>query len=174
MLLQLVLPTENGQSCPEMTCGYSSRSIHDTKAPSPKPVICFGFPRNAGLEKEQSALGEVQGPLTGGAVMIPAAGDVNAFDSSMLGCSCVLKIDGKWYMYYSGGVEPGTPLAGDRTPGFPMRAGLATSTDGLNWERVQGSCAGGSILDTGEKGEHDAEFIGVQSIHQDLPERINP
>lgn len=101
--------------------------------------------------------------------MSPRAGDDTAFDSSMLGCSSVLKIDDRWHMYYSGGVETGMTLAG-AVPGFPMRGGLATSKDGLNWERVQGSCAGGSIMDVGSKGEHDAEFIGVplaMPIHAD-------
>jgi hypothetical protein len=41
-----------------------------------------------------------------------------------------------------------------------MRGGLATSTDGVHWERVAGSGAGGSILDIGAAGEHDANFIG--------------
>lgn len=96
--------------------------------------------------------------------MVPRAGDSTAFDSAMLGCSCVLRLQDKWHIYYSAGVESGSPLAGETIPGFPMRAGLATSTDGVNWERVHGSGAGGSIMDVGAEGQHDEAYIGELSL----------
>ncbi|GJP54391.1 hypothetical protein CLOM_g13483 [Closterium sp. NIES-68] len=81
------------------------------------------------------------GPLPGGAIFDPSD-DPSAFDCVHVGCSDVhLMPDGTWLMlYYAGGLDPGRfPAwpAGKTALGAQMRCGIATSADGVTWQRAK-------------------------------------
>jgi len=51
--------------------------------------------------------------------------------------------------------------------GLRYRVGLATSSDGVNWTRVNGAGTGGSCLDTGAPGQFDSEMIIYPCVIKD-------
>jgi hypothetical protein len=83
-----------------------------------------------------------------------------AFDSAAIACTSVVRVGEEYWMYYVGGAEAGSPLNNGPYPLLPFRAGLATSTDGMNWSRKAGQGPGGCILDAGGIGEWDEACIG--------------
>jgi hypothetical protein len=84
-----------------------------------------------------------------GAVFGPS-GATGEFDALHVGLTDVTRGAGSWLMwYFAGGMEARTstnPAIGTMT-GIGMRPGLATSTDGVTWERVRGTAAGGALVD---------------------------
>jgi hypothetical protein len=79
--------------------------------------------------------------------------DAGAFDSLGAGGGKVIPWQGGWLMAYEGIAATG--------PGYHYRIGLATSPDGLRWERLPGRGAGGAALDLGAPGSWDEIAIGT-------------
>lgn len=91
------------------------------------------------------------GPSGNGAVM-SWSNDAAAFDSTHIGIGDITRRRGKWLMWYFGG-DSSTPSNVPEVyqfKGYRMRPGLATSEDGVNWERVSGNGAGGALVDIGD------------------------
>ncbi|CAI5518463.1 unnamed protein product [Closterium sp. Naga37s-1] len=108
--------------------------------------------------------GRYHGPLPGGAVFDPSD-DPSAFDSVHVGCSDVLLLpDGTWLMlYYAGGLDPGRfPAwpAGKTALGARMHCGVATSTDGVRWQRAKAP-----FLDVGDVGSWDELAVSWPRLH---------
>lgn len=97
-----------------------------------------------------------EGHLEGGAILTPSD-DPDAFDSQFVGTGEVFRHGDKWIMAYFGG-DSSIPLQIDgkdvwnsyRFKGYRSRPGIATSRDGLHWERVRGSGTGGAAVDIGD------------------------
>ncbi|CAL1126331.1 unnamed protein product [Cladocopium goreaui] len=90
-----------------------------------------------------------KGPLEGGAVLDPSE---DAFDSVHVGVGDVVQLpNGTLWMYYFGGGLDGLPNQGIR-----MQIGLATSEDGLKWQRAEG---GQPVLSPGDEEDFDALFV---------------
>ena len=86
--------------------------------------------------------------LEGGAVLRPST-DQDAFDSSHVAVSDVIRHDGRWLMAYFGGsaeIPEGTKELYAK-PGYRMRLGIAESPDGIHWSRIAGNAPGGAVLD---------------------------
>ncbi|GIW05482.1 MAG: hypothetical protein KatS3mg060_0287 [Dehalococcoidia bacterium] len=79
--------------------------------------------------------------------------DHTAFDSLGAGGGRVIPWQGGWLMAYEGITAAGS--------GTNFRIGLATSPDGLRWERLPGPGTGGAILDLGMPGSWDEIAIGT-------------
>jgi hypothetical protein len=96
------------------------------------------------------------GPLTGGAIMEPAA-DPDAFDCTHIGSGDISFHEGEWILWYFGG-DSTVPreIAGQATPpnyhfkGYRCRPGVARSRDGIQWHRVPGTATGGAALEVGD------------------------
>eukprot|EP00434_Breviolum_minutum_P012551 symbB.v1.2.011057.t1/scaffold728.1/size168468/5 len=89
-----------------------------------------------------------KGPLEGGAVLDPSE---DAFDAVHVGVGDVVELpNGTLWMYYFGGGLDGLP-----NEGIQMQIGLATSEDGLHWQRA---CNGQPVMSPGE-GDFDALFV---------------
>ena len=85
------------------------------------------------------------------------------WDSERVSCPKVMRgEDGVWRMWYYG-----RDKTFDRKIGLPTgRVGLATSTDGINWERVRGPGVMGSVLDPHPDPERfDSSHVGVNDVH---------
>ncbi len=100
----------------------------------------------------------VRGPLTMGAVF-EASPDKTRFDCGHVGVGGVSRQGADYIMWYFGGDETVTTTPRSTSKGFPMRAGRATSRDGLNWTRTQGPYRG-AMIDIGKPGEFDAVMVG--------------
>jgi predicted GH43/DUF377 family glycosyl hydrolase len=92
----------------------------------------------------------VDGPLAGGAVMVPSA-NRDDFDSTHIATGDVIRHGDEWLMVYHAGnheVPQGEGLDAEyRFPGYVLRLGLARSRDGVNWTRLRGNATGGAILE---------------------------
>ena len=64
--------------------------------------------------------------------------------------------DGDVYRLYYGGADTNGPADCAGINGVRWRIGLATSTDGIHFDRVKGSAQGGAILDIGGSGDFDS------------------
>ncbi len=99
---------------------------------------------------------KVTGPLPGGSVLGPGA--PGAFDERGNFTVRAFEDGGTTWLYY-GGIDgtgdPGCPGIADSH----WRVGLARSTDGVSFERVQGTETGGAILDLGASGQFDSFMI---------------
>ena len=100
----------------------------------------------------------VRGPLTMGAVM-EASPDKTRFDCGHVGVGGVSRQGEELVMWYFGGDETVTTTPRSTSKGFPMRAGRATSRDGLNWTRTPGPYRG-ALIDVGKPGDFDAVMVG--------------
>lgn len=107
----------------------------------------------------------VRGPLTRGAVFEPSA-DATRFDSSHVGVSSVTRVGREYVMWYFGGDQSLVAMGAAQARGFPLRAGRATSRDGIHWQRTPGSFRG-ALLDVGEPGSYDAAFVGWPQLLED-------
>lgn len=94
------------------------------------------------------------GPLEGGAVFTPNTQDANAFDTQHLGLGNVFYHSGMWYMSYFGGdatlpteIDGAAVHPGYQFKGYRCRTGVARSTDGINWTRVDGGAYGGAATE---------------------------
>lgn len=93
-----------------------------------------------------------------GAVLAPSA-DAAGFDSAHVGLGDVHRSATGFDMWYFGGPERLTEMAGLQVRGFPLSIGLARSGDGLQWTRVPGPHAG-AWLAPGPPGGADAFMAG--------------
>ncbi len=98
---------------------------------------------------------KVAGPGPGGAVLGPGA--PGSFDEVSMFTVRAFKDGGKTWLYYGGTDATGDPSC----PGIAdshWRVGLAQSTDGVSFQRVQGTETGGAILDIGAPGQFDSRL----------------
>lgn len=98
----------------------------------------------------------------GGPGMILSPGPAGRWDSERVSCPRVLREpDGRWKMWYYGR-DPGF----DRRIALPTgRCGLATSSDGVRWERVQGALTMGSIFEPHpDPSRFDSTHVGISDI----------
>jgi len=92
-------------------------------------------------------------------------GPIGWWDSERVSCPRVLRApDGTWRMWYYG-----RDATFDRAIVLPSgRSGLATSKDGIHWERVRGPLTMGAVLDPSESIERfDSGHVGITDVHHD-------
>jgi len=82
---------------------------------------------------------EKRGPLLG-------PGASGRFDDLGVATRHMLRLDDRWVMFYEGCGDIGSRMQVDR------QLGVAVSTDGLDWQRVPGPNANGSVLTSAETG----------------------
>ncbi len=104
----------------------------------------------------------VRGPGVMGSVLDPHS-DPTRFDSAHVGHSDVQKIGDTYWMWYFGGSQTIATERGFDRRGFPLRAGLAVSRDGLHWTRTDGPYDG-ALMDVGAPGDFDAFVIGWPQV----------
>jgi hypothetical protein len=85
-----------------------------------------------------------------GPVMEP--GPAGRFDDQGIATRHILKLQGRWTMFYEGCRHIGRPMEVDR------QIGVAVSDDGLQWERVDGPYANGCILPQAPEGSGRWDF----------------
>jgi predicted GH43/DUF377 family glycosyl hydrolase len=95
----------------------------------------------------------VRGPLTMGAVLEPST-NPERFDTSHVGATCVLKLDGLYWMWYLGGDWSTTTWDGVDRIGIPYHIGCAISRDGRQWTKLVGPYRG-AVLPLGGPGAFD-------------------
>jgi hypothetical protein len=101
----------------------------------------------------------LRGPGVMGAVLDPA-GDAERFDSGHVGITDIQHHrDGYRAWYVAGSRSQSIQVGASSYQGFPLRPGLATSKDLLNWQKVDGPFKG-AMLDIGAPGEFDALLVG--------------
>lgn len=100
----------------------------------------------------------VTGPLTMGAVL-EASSDPNRFDSGHVGVGGISREGEELVMWYFGGDQSFTTTPRGRSRGSQMRAGRATSRNGLDWTRTEGPYRG-AMLDVGKPGDFDEVMVG--------------
>ena len=124
----------------------------------PKGVApAFGTGRIALAKSEDGIVWErYKGHLTGGAIM-EWSDDPDAFDSTHIASSDVLRHNGEWLLWYFGGDSTiPTELGGHPVPetyrfkGYRCRPGVARSRDGIHWTRIAGAATGGAAVDIGD------------------------
>ncbi|MEM8917390.1 MAG: hypothetical protein AAGE37_00915 [Pseudomonadota bacterium] len=107
------------------------------------------------LAKSRDAINweRFDGPLKGGAIMVPDMETPGAFDSEALGLGNVIYHDGEWIMTYFGGDSIAPEIVdgvevheGYKYKGYRCRPGIARSKDGINWTRIKGSSVGGASV----------------------------
>ena len=70
----------------------------------------------------------------------------------------IIKAGDEYRLYYMGCPATVFDLFGNQRQGVPVQIGLATSPDGINFTKVQGSAEGGAVLAKGAPGEWDEWF----------------
>jgi hypothetical protein len=100
----------------------------------------------------------VKGPLTMGSVLEPSS-DPKRFDSGHVGVSGVHRDGNQYVMWYHGGDQSILESPRGKSKGFPLRAGRATSPDGLTWTKTDGPHRG-AMLDVGAPGSYDSFMTG--------------
>ncbi|XP_024545064.1 uncharacterized protein LOC112351408 [Selaginella moellendorffii] len=90
-----------------------------------------------------------KGPLYEGAVMDPSD-DPSAFDAVHIGVGDVIRHNDRWWMFYFGAGMEEVALFGSVRRGVKLQSGVATSDDGLNFERIEKP-----VLCVGKEGEWD-------------------
>ncbi len=100
----------------------------------------------------------------GGPGLLFGPGPAGRWDSERVSCPRVLReADGSWRMWYYGR-DP----AFDRRITLPTgRVGLARSSDGLHWERVDGPATLGAVFDPHpDPARFDSSHVGISDIWQ--------
>ena len=95
--------------------------------------------------------------------LIFGPGDSDWWDSERVSCPKVLRLaDGQWKMWYYGR-DPDF----DRQIRLPTgRIGLATSRDGIQWERVRGPLTKGAVFEPHpDPSRFDSGHVGISDIH---------
>jgi hypothetical protein len=103
-------------------------------------------------------------PLAAGPGLILAPGPAGAWDSERVSCPRVLREpDGQWRMWYYGR-DPSF----DRAISLPTgRVGLATSIDGIAWQRVRGPLTGGAVFEPhADPARFDSAHVGISDIQR--------
>jgi hypothetical protein len=97
-----------------------------------------------------------------GLVLTP--GPAGWWDSERVSCPRVLReADGVWRMWYYGR-DPTFNRAINLPSG---RSGLATSKDGIHWERVRGPLTMGAVLEPSVPEERfDSGHVGITDVHR--------
>jgi hypothetical protein len=102
-------------------------------------------------------------PVPAEAGLLLGPGPAGAWDSERVsGPRVLLGPDGLWRMWYYGR-DPGF----DRAINLPTgRVGLATSRDGLQWQRVTGPLTLGAVFEApADPSRFDAGHVGVSDVH---------
>ncbi len=107
----------------------------------------------------------IEGPLALGSVFEPHP-DPARFDSGHVGVSDIHERDGLYWMWYFGGSQTLQQIGPQAVKGIDLRPGLAKSSDGLNWERIEGPFRG-ALLDVGRPGDFDMVFCGWPQVVAD-------
>ncbi len=100
----------------------------------------------------------------GGPGRVLGPGPAGSWDSERVSNPCVLRgDDGLWRMWYYGR-DPSFTRAINMPTG---RSGLATSTDGIHWQRVAGPLTMGSVLEpSGRSDRFDEAHVGVSFVER--------
>lgn len=101
----------------------------------------------------------------GGPGLIFGPGPEGWWDSERVSCPKVMRDeDGTWRMWYYG-----RDVTFDRSIGLPTgRSGLATSKDGITWERVRGPGVMGSVMDPHPDPQRfDSAHVGVNQVYKE-------
>jgi hypothetical protein len=105
----------------------------------------------------------VPGPATDGSILDP--GPAGSFDEYGLSSPTVIR-DGDVFKMWYVGLGPKNSIQG---------IGLATSTDGLTWRRVEGPAKGGAVLrESGEDGRFDEHQIITSVVIKDQATEAAP
>jgi len=105
---------------------------------------------------------KVPGPGPNGALLGP--GDAQAFDERANFTTGAFR-DGDRIRLYYGGSDASGACAG--ITGSRWRIGLAESTDGVNFTRIQGTATGGALLDNGAQGQFDSQLTYRPTVIKD-------
>jgi predicted GH43/DUF377 family glycosyl hydrolase len=100
----------------------------------------------------------VPGPGFRGSVLDPS-GVTGRFDAWQVGGTDVVLVGAEYRMYYMGAWDGATVVNGILRKGFPLRIGLARSSDGVHFEKVEGP-HDGAVLTNGAAGDWDEWFVG--------------
>lgn len=108
------------------------------------------------------------GHLAEGAIFTPS-GEPGTFDEIMVGTGEVMRHGDQWVMAYYGGDSTVPMKIGEKDVwesyqgrGYRLRPGIATSRDGLHWERVKGAAPMGAAVDI-----RDAIYAAFPSLIHD-------
>ncbi|CEM12870.1 unnamed protein product [Vitrella brassicaformis CCMP3155] len=141
--------------------GKSFKFIEKHPDVTPLPTGYVGLAESA----DGIAWRRLDGPGEGGSVLAPAT-KKGAWDSAHVGVGDVMLSDdgkSKYTMYYFGGsLNDGLPSpsnASNTICGFPLRIGVATSTDGLNWRRARKPLLELAPSEKGWSGEGWPQFV---------------
>lgn len=102
--------------------------------------------------------GRITGPGHRGSVLDPS-GVPDRFDGWQVGGTDVVRTDGSYLLYYMGAWDGITTVDGQPRKGFPLRIGVAQSSDGIHFQKIEGPF-GGAVLLNGTPGEWDEWFVG--------------
>ena len=83
------------------------------------------------------------------------------FDGATVGACVVRRIGNEWRMWYAGRSKVGFDGIMPIATGC---VGLATSPDGLLWQRLAGEELGGSVLSPGPVGSFDSTHVAVGDV----------
>lgn len=89
----------------------------------------------------------IEGPGPLGSVLDHGAKDSD-FDYLHIGLTDVTRHDDQWWMWtFGGGMDVIQAPTGPTAAGYRMRAGLATSKDGINWTKRPANTPSGGLID---------------------------
>ncbi|MCG6940318.1 MAG: glycosyl hydrolase [Thiohalocapsa sp.] len=113
-----------------------------------------------GLARSEDGLNwqRVAGPGTRGAVLDPHP-DPRRFDSTHVGVGSVTRDETGFRLWYFGGDEERFRFGRFEVKGLRLRIGCARSTDGIQWQRIDGPHRG-ALLDVGPPGAFDQATCG--------------
>ncbi len=146
------------------------RDVATTQSPCPgiaTGATCYRMWYTGDITEPQPRIGyatspdgvvwtRVAGGGPGGSVL--GAGAPGGFDSNGVAYASVLKDGSLFKMWY----------VGYGTSAYVDGLGYATSTDGLNWQRVPGPLAGGAVLlPTDQVGQFDRETVNTPTVIKD-------
>lgn len=144
---------------------YSGRPRSWSSSSLTPPGTLSGF---AGLALSDDGLvwQRVSGPLACESVLAPSE-DWWTFDTVHLAVGSVaidsndiVRADaGVYFMYYSGGSREKAEIGGSNVSGARMAVGVAISKDGEHFTRVEGEHPSGAVLQGGEPGSFDEQFV---------------
>jgi predicted GH43/DUF377 family glycosyl hydrolase len=91
--------------------------------------------------------------------VLDPSGIPGRFDAWQVGGTDVVRAGDEYWLYFMGASDGATVVNGERRKGFPLRIGLARSTDGVHFTKVDGPL-GGAVLANGDPGSWDEWFVG--------------
>lgn len=91
----------------------------------------------------------------------------SVFDSIFVIGPCVIKDGSTYKMWYTGWAGETQPIGGGLENRINFRIGYATSADGSEWTKFQGSAGAGSVLGLGQAGGLDSKGVGQPYVIKD-------